>query len=66
MRLPTAPTPLVTPGGIALSDPEKTEALADSAESHFKPVNDLSDPTGIEKVAGSLQAYSYIIASDPN
>ena len=28
MRVPTPSPPLVTPGGIALSDPEKAEALA--------------------------------------
>jgi hypothetical protein len=30
MRIPTPSPPLITPGGTALSDPEKAEALADS------------------------------------
>jgi hypothetical protein len=32
MRVPTPSPPLVTPGGLALSDSEKAEALADSLE----------------------------------
>jgi hypothetical protein len=35
-------------GGIALSDPEKAEALADSLESQFQLINDQSDPAVIE------------------
>jgi hypothetical protein len=65
MKVPTPAPPLVTPGGIALSDPEKAEALADSLESQFQPVNDPSDPAVIEKVAEALQAYSYAPASEP-
>jgi hypothetical protein len=34
--------PLVILGGIALSDSEKVEALADSLETHFQPVPDPS------------------------
>jgi len=33
MRIPTPSPPLVTPGGLALSDSEKAEALADSGGS---------------------------------
>jgi hypothetical protein len=65
MRIPTPSPPLVTPGGTALSDSEKTEALADSLESQFQPVNDPSDPAVIEKVTEVLQAYSYAPASEP-
>jgi hypothetical protein len=64
MRVPTLSPPLVSPGGIALSDPEKTEALSDSLESQFQPVNDPSDPAVIE-VAEALQAYTYAPASEP-
>jgi len=35
-------SPLVTPGGIALSDSEKAEALADTLETQFQPVADPS------------------------
>ena len=40
MRFPTPPQPLVTPGGIALSDSEKAVALADNLETEFQPVTD--------------------------
>jgi hypothetical protein len=55
MRVSTPSPPLFTPGRIALSDPEKTEALADSLQCHFHPVNDPSDPALIEKVTQELQ-----------
>jgi hypothetical protein len=65
MRVPTPLPPLVTLGGIALSDPEKAEALADTLKSQFQPVNDPSDLAVIEKVDEALQAYSYAPASEP-
>jgi hypothetical protein len=33
MSVPTPSPPLITPSGIAISDPEKTEALSDILES---------------------------------
>jgi hypothetical protein len=48
MRVPTPSPPIVVPGGLVLSDPEKTEALADSLEAQFQPVNDPSDPAVVE------------------
>jgi hypothetical protein len=42
---------MVTPGGLALSKSEKAEALADSFEAQFQPVNDPSVPTVIEVVS---------------
>jgi hypothetical protein len=65
MRIPTPSPPLVTPGGTALSDSEKAEALAESLESHFQPVNAPSDPAVIQKVTEALQAYSYAPSSEP-
>jgi hypothetical protein len=65
MRVPTPSPPFVTPGGTALCDPEKAEALADSLESQFQPVRDPSEPAVIEKVTEALQAYSYAPASEP-
>jgi hypothetical protein len=65
MRVPTPSRPLVTPGGLALSDAEKAEALADSLEAQFQPVTDPSDPTVIERVESELRAYSYVPASMP-
>jgi hypothetical protein len=62
----TTPTPLlVTTGGIALSDSEKAEALADSLEAQFQPVADPSDPAVIETVDVALRAYPYERASEP-
>ena len=65
MRVTTPTPPLVTPGGIALSDSEKAEALADSLEAQFQPVADTSDPAVIETVEVALRAYSYELASEP-
>jgi hypothetical protein len=65
MRVTTPIPPLVTPGGIALSDSEKAEALADSLEALFQPVADPSDPAVIETVDVAFRAYSYEPASEP-
>jgi hypothetical protein len=65
MRVPTPSPPLVSPGGTALCDPEKAEALDDSLEYQFQPVHAWSDPAVIENVTEVLQAYSYAPASDP-
>ena len=58
MRVPTPSPPLVTQGGLALSDTEKAEALAESLEAQFQPVNDPSDQAVIDMVGDALQAYS--------
>jgi hypothetical protein len=65
MRVPTPSPPLVTPGRFSLSDSEKAEALVDSLEVQFQPVNDPSDPAVIEMVDKALQAYSFSPASEP-
>jgi hypothetical protein len=57
--------PPVTSGGLALSDSEKAEALADSLEAQCQPVNDPSDPAVIEMVNEEMRAYSYAPASQP-
>jgi hypothetical protein len=56
---------LQVPGGLAFSDSEKAEALADSLEAQFQPVNDPSDPAVIEMVNEAMQAYEYAPASEP-
>jgi hypothetical protein len=66
IRIPTPSPPLVTPGGLALSDFENAEALADSLEAQFQPVNDPSVPAGIEVVNEATRAYSFVPASEPN
>jgi hypothetical protein len=66
MRVPTpSPPPLVTSGGIALSDSEKAEALADNLETQFKPVTDPSVPAVIETVNAGLRSYFIAPASEP-
>jgi hypothetical protein len=50
-------SPLVTPGGIALSGSEKAEALADNLETQFQPVTDPSVPAVIETVNVGLRSY---------
>jgi hypothetical protein len=58
-------TPLVTPGGIALSDSEKADALADNLETHFQPVDDHSVPRVIETVNVAPRSYFMALASEP-
>ena len=53
-------SPLVTPGGIALSDSEKAEALADNMEAQIRPV-----PAVIETVDVALRSYFLSPASEP-
>jgi hypothetical protein len=65
MRVTTQTPPLVTPGGLALSDSEIAEVLADRFEAQFQPVADPSDPAVIEMVDVALRAYSYEPASEP-
>ena len=57
-------SPLVTPGGIALSDSEKAEALADTLETQFQPVADPSVPA-VEMVDVALRSYFQTPASEP-
>jgi hypothetical protein len=52
-------------GRLSLSDSEKAEALADSLEAQFQPVNDPSDPAVIEMVDEAMRAYEYAPASEP-
>jgi hypothetical protein len=64
MRVPTPSPPLQVPGGLALSDSEKAEDLADSLEAKFHLVNDPSDPAVIEMVNEAMRAYEYAPASE--
>jgi hypothetical protein len=59
MRVATPSPPSLVPGGLALSDTEKAEALADSHGAQFHPVNDMSSPAVIEAVDEVMRAYSY-------
>jgi hypothetical protein len=51
-----SPPPLVTPGQKALSDCEKAEALADSLEAQFQPIDDPWNSAVIEMVHVTLQS----------
>jgi hypothetical protein len=65
MRVPTPSPPLLEPGGLALSDSEKAEALADSLEAQFQQVNYPSSPAVIEVVNEAMRAYEYAPACEP-
>ena len=57
--------PLLSPGGFALSDSEKAEALADNLETKFQAVTDPSVPAVIEVVDLGLKFYLMAPASEP-
>ena len=59
------PIPTVTQGGIALSESEKTETLAENLEAQFQPVTDPSVPAVIETVDLALRSYFFSPASVP-
>jgi len=65
MRIPTPSPPLVTPGGVALTDSEKAEALADNLEAQFQSVTDPSVPAVIEMVDVALRSHFMSPASEP-
>jgi hypothetical protein len=65
LRVPTPSPPLVTPGGIALSDSEKAEALAVNLEAQVQPVSAPSVPAVIEMVDVVLRSYFMTPASEP-
>jgi len=56
---------MFTPGGIALSDSEKAEALADNLEAQFQPVTYPSVPAVIETVDVTLGSYFLSSANEP-
>jgi hypothetical protein len=51
--------------GLALSDSEIAEALADSLEAQFQPVNYPSVPAVIEVVNEAMRAHAFEPASEP-
>jgi hypothetical protein len=55
---------LLVPGGLALSDSEKAEALANSLDAQFQSVNDTSSPAVLEVVNEAMRAYEYAPASE--
>jgi hypothetical protein len=64
MRVPTPSPPLQGPG-LAVSDSEKAEAMVDSLEAQFQPVDDPSDLAFTEMVDVAMRAYEYAPASEP-
>jgi len=65
MRFSTPSLPLVTRSGIALSNSEKAEALADSSGAQFQPVTVPSASAVIEIVDVALESYLQTPASEP-
>jgi hypothetical protein len=65
MRIPTPSPPPGHTRGLALSNREKAEALADSLEAQFQPVSVPSDPATIEMVDVALRTHSFAPASEP-
>lgn len=65
MRVATPSPPLIKPGGIALLDFEKAEAIADSLAVQFQIVNNSSEPAVIEMFGVALRAYSFASGSEP-
>jgi len=65
MRVPTPSPPLFTPGGIALSDSEKAEALADNLEAQFQPVTIPLVLAVIGMVYVALRSYLRSLVSEP-
>ena len=63
MRVPTQ-SPPGPPGGIALSDSEKAEALEENLKPQFQPVTDPSIPAVIETVDVVLRTYFLSLASE--
>jgi uncharacterized protein (DUF1786 family) len=49
-------------GGVAVSDSEKAEALADTLETQFQPVADPGVPAVIEMVDVAMKSYFYRVA----
>jgi hypothetical protein len=58
-------SPLGNPGGIAVSDSEKAEAVADTLETQFPPVADPSVPAVIETADVALKSYFQAPTSKP-
>jgi hypothetical protein len=65
MRVPTPSPPSLVSGGLTLTDSEKAEALVDSLEARFQPVNYPSLPVVIEAGDKAMRAYEYAPASEP-
>jgi hypothetical protein len=57
IRIPVTSLPVVTTGGLALSDSKKGEALTDIPKVPFLPVKELSEPAVIEVVDRTMKAY---------
>jgi len=57
---------LVTLGGMAVSNSEKAEALADTLETQFQPVADPSVPAVIETVYVALRSYFQALPANPS
>jgi hypothetical protein len=63
-EIPNSVSPLITLGGLTLSDSEKAEALADRLEAQFQPNTVPSFPAVIEMVNVALESYFQTPASE--
>jgi hypothetical protein len=61
MKIPIPPPPLVTPGGLALSDSEKADALADSLDFQLQLVNDPSVSAIIDVVNEAIREHTIML-----
>jgi hypothetical protein len=57
--------PLASPGRTSYLRVRETDALADSLEAQFQPVNDPSVPAVVKMVSEAMRAYEYAPASEP-
>jgi hypothetical protein len=57
MLVPTSPL-LLVPRGLALSNSEKAEAVADNLKAQFQPVNFPSPPAVSVVINGALRQYA--------
>ena len=66
MRIPDLKPPLQVPGGLAYSDSEKAEALADNLGAQLKPIPVPPLQTDkVERVRETLESFAIAPASEP-
>nr|CAD7404735.1 unnamed protein product [Timema cristinae] len=61
MRVPAPRPPIVSRNGVANSDQEKADALAEHLEAQFVPTDNPSDPVHVAHVAQVISAVSSIL-----
>jgi hypothetical protein len=64
MRVPTSSPPLKMPERLALSDSEKAEAVVDSLEAQFKPVDDPSEQAWTDMFGEAMRTSEHAPARE--